>query len=178
MPGPLALYWAILGLLVVERGIELVVASRNRRWSLRHGGVEHGDEHYRAMVLLHTAFLVSAAAEPVVFGRPFVPALAAFATALAVACQALRWWCVSALGPRWNTRIIVIPGMAPVTRGPYRWLDHPNYVAVRAELAAVPMIHTAWLTALVFSVLNACLLRRRIRAEDAALGRRPAGSPA
>jgi methyltransferase len=175
---PLALYYAILGLLVLERAVELVVADRNRRWSLRHGGVEHGEEHYRTMVALHTAFLASAALEPLVLDRPFVPALAAVATTLAVASQALRWWCIGTLGRRWNTRIIVIPGLSPIAQGPYRWLDHPNYVAVRIELAAVPMIHTAWLTALVFSVLNAILLRRRIRAEDAALGRTPAGSAA
>jgi methyltransferase len=168
----------ILGLLVLERAVELVVASRNRRWSLRHGGIEHDEAHYGAIVSLHAAFFVSAALEPIVLDRPFVPALAAVATSLLVASQALRWWCIGTLGRRWNTRIIVIPEMAPVTHGPYRWLDHPNYVAVRVELAAVPMIHTAWLTALVFTVLNAIALRRRIRAEDAALGRTSARSAA
>jgi methyltransferase len=86
-----------------------------------------------------------------------------------VASQALRWWCIATLGRRWNTRVIVVPGLAPVTSGPYRFLAHPNYVAVVVEGIALPLVHEAWLTALVFTGANAALLTVRIRAENAAL---------
>jgi len=89
--------------------------------------------------------------------------------AVVLATQALRWWCISTLGRRWNTRIVVIPGMPLVDRGPYRWLRHPNYVAVVVEGIALPMVHTAWITAVTFTLLNAVLLRVRIRAEEDAL---------
>jgi methyltransferase len=83
--------------------------------------------------------------------------------------QALRWWCIGTLGPRWNTRVMVVPGLPLVTSGPYRLLRHPNYVAVVAEGAALPLVHTAWAAAAVFTVLNAALLTVRIRCENRAL---------
>jgi methyltransferase len=89
--------------------------------------------------------------------------------ALVVASQALRWWCIATLGPRWNTRIVIVPGLPRVAGGPYRWLTHPNYVAVVVEGFALPMVGFAWVTALVFTVLNAGLLTVRIRAENSAL---------
>jgi methyltransferase len=89
---------------------------------------------------------------------------------LVLASQALRWWCIATLGPRWNTRVIVVPGLALVASGPYRWLRHPNYVAVVVEGFALPLVHTAWITALAFTVLNAVLLFAvRIPAENRAL---------
>lgn len=91
--------------------------------------------------------------------------------AVLAAAQGLRWWCIRSLGPRWNTRVIVVPGLPLVAKGPYRWrrLRHPNYVAVVAEGVALPLVHTAWVTAVVFTVLNAVLLRVRIRCENRAL---------
>ena len=93
--------------------------------------------------------------------------------ALVIASQALRWWCIGTLGRRWNTRVIVVPGLAPVTSGPYRLLRHPNYVAVVVEGVALPLVHAAWITAVVFTVLNAGLLAVRIRTENAALATLP-----
>jgi methyltransferase len=86
-----------------------------------------------------------------------------------VTSQALRWWCIRTLGPRWNTRVIVVPGLPLVSGGPYRWMAHPNYVAVVVEGFTLPLVHNAWITALVFTILNAALLTVRIRVEDAAL---------
>jgi len=86
------------------------------------------------------------------------------------ASTALRWWCVSVLGKHWNPRLIVVPGAPLVRSGPYRWLHHPNYTAVTAEVVALPLVHSAWVTAIVFSIANALVLSMRIRAEDAALG--------
>jgi methyltransferase len=94
-----------------------------------------------------------------------------------VLAQALRWWCITVLGPRWNTRIIVIPGLPLVDGGPYRWLHHPNYVAVVLEGIALPLVHTAWITAVVFTVVNAGLLRVRIASENAALEQALAEAP-
>jgi methyltransferase len=89
--------------------------------------------------------------------------------AVVVLAQGLRWWCISVLGHQWNTRVIVVPGLPLVAKGPYKWLRHPNYVAVVAEGIALPLVHTAWITATLFLLLNIPLLAVRIRAEEAAL---------
>ncbi|MGA4798335.1 isoprenylcysteine carboxyl methyltransferase family protein [Streptomyces lavendulocolor] len=164
-------WYALLVLLVgAERLAELVVARRHTRWSLARGGVEYGRGHYPVMVVLHTGLLAGCLLEVVALERPFVPALGWSMLALAVAAQALRWWCVATLGPRWNTRVLVVPGLPLVSGGPYRWLRHPNYVAVVVEGVALPLVHGAWLTAVLFTVADAALLVVRIRCEDAALG--------
>lgn len=153
-----AWYLLVVGLVVLERFAELLVSKRNVAWAKAQGGVEYGQSHYPPMVLLHTGFLVACAAEVVFADRPFVPVLGVAMLGLLVAAQALRWWCVATLGRRWSTRVVVLPGEPLVAHGPYRWLAHPNYVAVVAEGLALPLVHTAWVTALVFTVLNAVLL--------------------
>lgn len=153
----------------VERSAELVISRRNLAWSRAHGGAEFGTRHYPAMVALHTGLLAGCLIEVIGLRRPFIPALGWPMLAIVLGAQALRWWCIATLGRQWNTRVVVIPGAARVARGPYRFLPHPNYVAVVAEGVALPLVHTAWLTALVFSVLNAALLRMRIKVENAAL---------
>ncbi len=165
-------WYLLLVLLVgVERLAELVIARRNARWSLARGGVVHGRGHYRWMVLLHTGLLAGCVLEAGLAGRPFVPALGWPMLVLVVAAQGLRWWCITTLGRQWNTEVIVVPGLPPVTRGPYRLrrLRHPNYVAVAVEGAALPLVHGAWITAVTFTVLNAMLMVVRIRCEEAAL---------
>lgn len=165
------LAYALLVLAVgAERLLELRVARRNAAWSFGRGGVEHGASHYPFMVFLHTALLVGCVAEVVLAGRPFLPALGFPMLALLVATQALRWWCIRVLGHQWNTRVIVVPGSRRVSAGPYRWLRHPNYLAVALEGIALPLVHTAWLTASVFTLLDTPLLAIRIRCEEAALG--------
>ncbi|KAE8763176.1 isoprenylcysteine carboxyl methyltransferase family protein [Georgenia thermotolerans] len=165
-----AWFTALVLLVGLERVAELVVATRNARWSFARGGVETGRGHYPVMVVLHTALLVGALVE-VWWRQPaFVPALGWPMLALTLAAQGLRWWCIATLGPRWNTRIIVVPGLPLVARGPYRWFRHPNYVAVVVEGFALPLVHSAWITASVFTVANAVLLTVRIRAENRALG--------
>ncbi|GHF65317.1 isoprenylcysteine carboxylmethyltransferase family protein [Streptomyces sp. NRRL_ISP-5395] len=165
--------WYTLLVLAVaaERLAELVVARRNTAWSLARGGTESGRGHYPSMVALHTTLLAGCLAEVRFADRPFPPVLGWALVAVVVAAQALRWWCIRTLGPRWNTRVIVVPGLPRVTGGPYRWLSHPNYVAVAAEGLALPLVHGAWATALVFTALNAALMAVRIRCEDRALAR-------
>ena len=153
----------------VERIVELVVSQRNWAWSRERGGTELGAGHYPAMVVLHVALLAGCLVEPWLFDRPFIPALGWPMLAVVLAAQILRWWCITTLGHQWNSRVIVIPGAPRVTGGPYRLIPHPNYVAVVVEGIALPLVHSAWLTALVFTVLNAALLRTRLRVENSAL---------
>lgn len=152
-----------------ERIAELVVSQRNIAWALAQGGREVGRRHYPAMVLLHTGLLVGCLAETWLLDRPFLPLLGWTMAGLVLASQALRWWCIGTLGRRWNTRVVVIPGMPLVARGPYRWFRHPNYIAVVVEGFALPLVHTAWITAVTFTVLNSWLLWVRITTENAAL---------
>lgn len=160
----------LVALTAVERLAELVVSARNARWSFARGGVESGLGHFPPMVALHTGLLLACVLEVHLADRPFLPWLGWPALALVLASQVLRWWCIATLGPRWNTRVIVVPGLPLVRRGPYGWLSHPNYVAVVVEGLALPLVHTAWVTALAFTVLNAVLLLGyRIPAEERAL---------
>lgn len=166
---PLHAYLGLLALFAVERGAELWLSRRNARRSLARGALEAGRGHYPAMVVVHALFLAACAAEALAW--PEAPhAVALLALAGALGAQALRWWAVSALGDRWSTRILVVPGEPPVTSGPYRWLRHPNYLAVVLEVACLPLAYGSWRTALAFSILNGLLLRARIPAEERALG--------
>ena len=157
----------------LERLAELVVSKRNAAWSFARGGVESGRRHYVVMVVLHTGLLVGALAEVWLREPAFVPALGWTMLALVLGSQAVRWWCIIALGPQWNTRVIVVPGLPRVTGGPYRFLTHPNYVAVVIEGFALPLVHSAWVTALVFTLCNAALLAVRVRTENLALASMP-----
>jgi methyltransferase len=153
----------------LERLAELVVSQRNLAWSRARGGVESGAGHYPAMVVLHTGLLAGCLLEAWLGHRPFLPALGWPMFAVVLLAQGLRWWCIRTLGPQWNTRVVVVPGAGRVARGPYRLLPHPNYIAVVAEGIALPLVHTGWLTALAFTLLNAWLLGIRIRVENRAL---------
>lgn len=165
------LYTAFIALVAVGRLIELRVAKRNLRALLARGGVEVAPEHYRWMVLLHTLFLLACPLEVWLLDRPFLPWMGIPMLLLAVLAAGLRLWVIRTLDGRWTTRIVVLPQVTPVTGGPYRFLRHPNYLAVITEMLALPLLHTAWLMAIVFSLLNAWLLRVRIRAEEAGLSR-------
>jgi methyltransferase len=165
----LSVFVVVVALVALERLAELIVSQRNAAWSFARGGHETGQGHYPAMVALHTGFLVAMLVEALV-RRPEVPSALAWSMLAPVAvAQALRWWCIATLGPQWNTRVIVVPDLAPVRTGPYRFLAHPNYVAVVVEGIALPLIHACWITAAGFTILNAALLRVRLRVENDAL---------
>jgi methyltransferase len=143
-----------------ERIVEVVLSNRHAAWAFERGGREYGQRHYPFMVVLHTSLLLASLAEGL--GWPML--------VIALACQGLRYWCIGTLGRQWNARVIVVPGLGRVTGGPYRFLTHPNYVVVIAEGIALPLVHTAWVTALVFTVLNGILLFGfRIPTEERAL---------
>jgi methyltransferase len=163
-------YLALIVATGVERIVELVISARNARAALARGGREYGLGHFPWMVALHTVLLAASFLEAWLLDRPFLPWLGWPMLVLVVLSQALRYWCIATLGPQWNTRVIVVPGARMVTRGPYRWLRHPNYVAVVVEGFALPLVHTSWVTAVVFTGLNAVLLLRfRIPIEERAL---------
>jgi methyltransferase len=166
------LYLVFILLTGGERLAELVVSTRNARWAFARSGVEYGRSHFPWMVVLHFGLLLGALAEVFFLNRPFLPALGYPMLAIALLCQAGRWWIIGTLGHQWNTRVIVVPGLGRVTRGPYRfaWLPHPNYLIVVIEGVALPLVYTAWITALTFTVLNTILLLGfRIPTEDRAL---------
>jgi len=167
-------WYALLALVIGVRFVELGVAKRNRAWAMERGAVESGAEHYPVMVALHSALFAGCLLEVPLADRPFLPWLGWPMLALLAGAHALRWWCIRTLGPQWNTRVLRVPGAPLVTGGPYRWLRHPNYVAVVVEGFALPLVHTAWVTALVFTVLNGLLLRVRLRVENEALATAPA----
>lgn len=156
----------------VERIVELVISTRNAAHAFAQGGVEHGQRHFPFMVVLHTGLLLACIAEVVLLDRPFIGALGWPMLVIALLCQAGRYWVIASLGRQWNTRVIVVPGAPRVRRGPYRfaWLRHPNYWIVAIEGIALPLVHSAWMTALVFTALNAALLLAfRIPTENRAL---------
>jgi methyltransferase len=155
--------------IVAQRMIELRVAKRNESWARAQGAVERGAGHYPWFFVLHTGWLLAwpleAWARGLGLAQGWWLALAGF-----LAAQGLRYWAIATLGRRWNTRILVLPGVERIRRGPYRWISHPNYVAVIVELAAVPLVFGAWWTAAIVGGLNlALLLGVRIPAEAQAL---------
>jgi len=164
------MYYLFILVVGAERLVELVVSRRNAQWSIANGGKEFGQRHYPVMVTMHTLLLVSCMVEVWTWHRPFLPWLGWPMVLVVVLSTVVRWWCAATLGKHWNPRVIVIPGAQLVHRGPYRWVHHPNYAAVTAEVAALPLVHSAWVTAIVFSIANALVLNVRIRTENAALG--------
>jgi len=164
---PLALMVAVI---VTQRITELRRARANERWARSQGAVEVGAAHYPAFFVLHTAWLLGWIIEALLRGSGLTRAWPIWFLVF-LGAEGLRYWAMSSLGRRWNTRILVLPGAPLVTRGPYRVLRHPNYVAVALELASVPLMFGAWVTALASSLLNAALLLAvRIPAEERALG--------
>lgn len=165
-------YTGLVALVGLERLAELRLSSRNAARAFARGGREVGQRHYRVMTVFHALFLVACPLEAAWRGPAELGLLTWVALAGVVGAQALRWWAIATLGDRWNTRVIVLPDAEPVTGGPYRFVKHPNYLAVVVELACLPLVHGAWVTAITFSLGNVLLLAVRIRVEEAALGPR------
>ncbi len=159
----------LLAVVVVQRLTELRLAKRNEAWARAQGAVEFGAGHYPLFFVLHTGWLLAWPAEAWLSGPRLAAGWPVF-LALFVGAEALRYWAIGSLGQRWNTRILVLPGAPRIRRGPYRFVPHPNYVAVIVELAALPLLFGAWRTAAVVGVLNlVVLLGIRIPAEVRAL---------
>jgi methyltransferase len=160
------MYFLLFLLLVIfQRISELIVAKKNEIWLRSRGAIEYGQAHYPVIVLMHVLFFVSMSFEYTVredtFFRPVF-----FFTQLVL--MALKIWVISSLGKFWNTKIFRVPGMEPVTKGPYKFVRHPNYIIVVAEIAVIPMTFNLYYTATVFSFLNALMLSIRITTENKA----------
>ena len=153
----------------MQRLFELRTSHRHIQILLSEGGVEYAFGHYPFMILLHLGWFVAMFLEVVYLNRPFIPILAGIAAAGVLMGNIFRYSAMHALGTRWCTRIVVLPGVSPVRTGIYRYLRHPNYIGVCLEIACIPLLHTAYLTSITFSILNAFLLLVRIRAEEKAL---------
>ena len=154
-----------VGLVSLQRVLELRLSRRHESLLRARGAIERGEGHYPLMVALHVSWLLSTLVEGILRG----PTLWPLPLALFLLVQPLRYWAILTLGEYWNTRILVVPGAELVRRGPYRYLKHPNYVVVTVEILTFPLIFGAWITALVFSALNAALLYVRAREEKRAL---------
>lgn len=162
------LFTIIIGIVIMQRLIELFFAKRNEQWMRSQGAFEVGAAHYPIMVAMHVAFFVTFILEVNLLNRPlsslWIPLLAfLFLT------QAARIWCLTSLGKFWNTKIIILPGADVVRKGPYKLIRHPNYLIVTTELLVLPLIFSAYFTAIIYSILNLWMLSVRIPTEEKAL---------
>jgi methyltransferase len=164
----------LLGCVGCERLVELQVSRRHQRDLARHGARKHRDPQYRWMVALHAGVLIGAALEVIILRRPFIAPLAAVALLLFSLATLLRWWVIRTLGIHWNTEIVDSASLGVISDGPFRWIRHPNYLGVFIELIALPLIHSAWITAAVAAAGNVFVLRNRLRAEERLLEAAPA----
>ena len=167
------LYLALLVAVGAGRLVEMRLSRRHQRALAAQGATRAPEPGFAFMVALHTGILVAAAVEVVVARRPFTPALGVPALVAFVLANGLRWWVIATLGAHWNVQVVASLGLGVVTGGPYRWIRHPNYVAVFVELLALPLVHGAWLTALVGAGLHVVVLRRRLALEEAVLAADP-----
>ncbi|MEU7258575.1 isoprenylcysteine carboxylmethyltransferase family protein [Streptomyces rimosus] len=159
----------LLPAVACERLLELRLSRRHARWAMARGGVEYGRRHFPFMAAAHVGLFLGIPLEVILLHRSFVPVLGWPVLCVQVLVHGGRWWCVRSLGPRWNTRVIVVPGMPLVDRGPYRWMRHPNYLIVAVEGLSLPLVYGAWVTALSFTAANAAVLSVRLRVENSAL---------
>jgi methyltransferase len=167
-------FLALLGCVGIERLIELTLSRRHQRDLVCLGARKQADPCYPWMIALHASVLVGAGLEVVILHRPFIVSLASIALAFFVLATLLRWWVIRTLGTHWNTRVVDSASLGVVSKGPFRWVRHPNYLAVFVEMIALPLIHSAWITALVSAIGNAFVLSRRLQAEEGVLAAVPA----
>ncbi|WP_019413602.1 isoprenylcysteine carboxyl methyltransferase family protein [Paenisporosarcina sp. TG20] len=159
---------SVIGFVILQRLVELFIARNNETWIRSQGGYEVGASHYPYMVAMHVLFFISVIIEFLAFDRTvpvyWVPLFLVF-----LALQMMRIWVISSLGRFWNTKILVLPGAQVVKKGPFRFIQHPNYVVVSFEILVIPLMFGAYFTALLFTLLNFIILRVRIPIEEAAL---------
>ena len=161
-------FWIFLTFLLVQRVSELLLAKRNERVARVKGAVEYDKKGYKVIVLMHIFFFISLISEYILLARTlsnfWVPLLILF-----IIAQILRYWAISTLGYYWNTKILVTPNTSPIRTGPYKYLNHPNYLSVILEIAVIPLIFSCYITSMIFTLLNLVLLKRRMRIEEQAL---------
>jgi methyltransferase len=164
--------YLFLGLLLAVgllRLVEMRISRRHQKEMATRGAAKVDEPKFRWMVLLHTAVLIGAALEVVFLKRPFLPWLAAPMFAIFIAANALRWWVIRSLGAHWNVQVVDSTRLGVVTSGPFRYVRHPNYAAVFSELLALPLIHTAWITATAGALAHIGVLAQRLSTEERVL---------
>ena len=162
-------YLALLLLVALLRIVELQISRRHQREMVAHGAAKVNDPRFRWMVLLHTGVLVGAAVEVVFLHRPFIPVLAAVCFVIFLAANVVRWWVIRTLGEHWNVQIMNSTGLGVITTGPFRYVRHPNYAAVFVEMLVLPLMHTAWITAIAGSLAHIVVLSQRLSTEERVL---------
>src|SRR5580693_7816443 len=167
---------AFLGLLVAVallRIVELQISRRHQQAMIARGAAKVEEPRFRWMVLLHTGVLIGAALEVVFLRRPFIPILAAIMFAIFLAANVVRWWVIRTLGNHWNVQVMDSTRLGVVSSGPFRYVRHPNYAAVFAEMLSLPLIHTAWITAVVGTIAHMGVLAQRLSTEERVLFANP-----
>ena len=166
-------YLMLLLAVALLRLVELRISKRHRAQMIARGAAKVDEPKFRWMVLLHTAVLLGAALEVLLLRRPFFPVLAASMFLVFLAANAVRWWVIRTLGEHWNVQVMDSMRLGIVTTGPFRFVRHPNYAAVFAEMLALPLIHTAWITAVVGSLSHIAVLAQRLSTEERVLFANP-----
>jgi methyltransferase len=161
-------FWIFFAFLISQRVLELFLAKRNEQIVKSKGALEFDRDGYKYIVALHVAFFISLVIEKFSLQRELNQFWVLFLFIFLIA-QILRYWAISSLGVYWNTKVLVVPGSQRIRKGPYKYLEHPNYVAVIVEIAVIPLIFSCYLTSILFSIINFILLRRRIEIEENAL---------
>lgn len=162
-------FLALLLAVALLRLVELRISKRHQRDMAGRGATKVNEPRFRWMVALHTAVLLGSAVEVVFLHRPFIPVLAAVMFVIFLAANAVRWWVIRTLGEHWNVQVVDSTRLGVVTSGPFRFVRHPNYAAVFAEMIALPLIHTAWITALLGAVAHIVVLSQRLSTEEQVL---------
>ena len=162
-------YLVLLVVVALLRLVELRISKKHQQEMVARGAAKVVDPRFRWMVLLHTAVIVGAAVEVVFLHRPFFPLLAAICFAIFLAANAVRWWVIRSLGEHWNVQVMNSTSLGVVTSGPFRYVRHPNYAAVFVEMLVLPLIHTAWITALAGSLAHVLVLSQRLATEERVL---------
>ncbi len=161
------LFYPVFAFIILQRIVELLIANKNRNRLLTLGAVEYDNAGYKYIVMLHVLFLCSLFIENIIHGQFNVYSIYIFI--LFVLAQLLRYWSITSLGVNWNTKILIIPGSNLIKKGPYKYFNHPNYIAVILEFFSIPLIFSLYYSGLIFSVLNLFVISRRIKIENAAL---------
>jgi methyltransferase len=167
------LFLALLLLVAALRIVELRISRNHQRAMVPRGASVVTEPLYRWMVALHTFVLIGSGVEVVALKRPFIPALAFAMVGIFLAANIVRWWVIRTLGDHWNVQVMDSTSLGVITTGPFRFVRHPNYAAVFAEMLALPLIHTAWITALVGAIGHIAVLTRRLSTEERVLFANP-----
>jgi len=162
-------YLGLLVLVAILRLYELRISKRHQQEMVSHGASKVNEPRFRWMVALHTGVLIGAACEVVFLHRPFIPILAAVCFLIFLAANAVRWWVIRTLGEHWNVQVMNSTGLGVITSGPFRYVRHPNYAAVFTEMLVLPLIHTAWITAIAGSAAHVLVLSQRLATEEKVL---------